>query len=200
MIVELPTIYIRRNNMGDIRVSKISVNVDKKYDDVKISLYKTNELLGILTDEDLNLPPFSTSEVSIKSYQSYCRDLVIELLNNGGIPGYYYEPKSESNSIKYDNSGFKSGIEKYVESIIGNKYGYTMPMTERLNVEERYKDGYIKNATAEFDVRLTQYDIKFVILAEIKSGQLCRPKTIKYNDNEYSFNITNVGRIIKLVQ
>lgn len=185
--------------MGDIRVSKISVNVDKRCDDVKISLYKTNDLLGILTDEDLNLPPFSMSEVSMKAYQAYCRDLVIELLNNGGIPGYYYEPKSEGSSIKYDNAGFKSGIEKYIESVIGDKYGYTIPMTERLNVEERYKDGYIKNATAEFDVRLTQYDIKITVLAEIKSGQLCRPRTMKYGEDEYSFNITNVGRIIKLV-
>jgi hypothetical protein len=186
--------------MCNIRVNRITVNVDKKYDDVKISLYKTNELLGVLTEDDLDLPPFSKSNVSIKAYQMYCKDLVIELLNNDGIPGYYYEPKSENQSIKYDQHGFKSGVGEYVESIIGDKYVYTMPMTERFNVIERYKDGYIKDATAEIDVRLTQYDIKIVILAEIKSGQLCRPKVMKHNNVEYSFNITNVGRIIKLVQ
>lgn len=186
--------------MGDIRVNRIAVNVDKKYDEVKVSLYKTNELLGTLTEEDLRLTPFSQSGVSMKVYQAYCKDLVIELLNNDAIPGYYYEPKSDNHSMKYDSAGFKKGINEYIDSIIGDKYTYKIPMTERIEVSERYKDAYIKNATAEFDVRLTQYDIKIVILAEIKSGQLCRPKIMKYEDTEYSFNITNIGRIIKLVQ
>lgn len=186
--------------MCDIRVNRIAVNVDKKYDDIRVSLYKNNELLGILTEEDLELPLYSKSGVSIKAYQMYCKDLVIELLNNGGIPGYYYEPKLENQSIKYDRSGFKNGIKDYVESIIGDRYEYEMPMTERYDVHDRYKDGYIQNAIGEFDVKLTQYGIKIVVLGEIKSGQLCRPRTIRHNDIEYGFNITNIGRIIKLVQ
>ena len=186
--------------MDGTRVNKITVNVDKKYGEVRISLYKTNELLGTLTDEDLNLPLFSTSGVSIKAYQAYCKDFVIELLNKGGIPGFYYEPKSESQSIKYDPSTFKKGVIEYIDSILADRYEYKVPMTERIDVTERYKDGYIKDAVGEFDVRLTQYDIKIVIVSEIKSGQLCRPKVIKFGDIEYGFNITNVNRIIKSTQ
>lgn len=186
--------------MDGIRVNKITVNVNRKYDDVKISLYKTNDLLGILTDDDLDLPSFSKSGVSIKAYQAYCKDFVIELLNNDGIPGYYYEPKSENNGVKYTQSAFKSGVAEYIESLLCDRYEYKIPMTERIDVIDRYKDGYIKDAVGEFDVRLTQYDIKIVIISEIKSGQLCRPKIIKYDDVEYSFNITNVGRIIKMTQ
>lgn len=186
--------------MCDTRVNKITVSVDRKYNEVRISLYKTNDLLGTLTNEDLNLPSFSESGVSLKAYQTYCKDFVIELLNNNGIPGYYYEPKSENQSIKYDVSKFKSGVNEYIESIIGDKYAYTILMTERIDVTEKYKDNYIKNAVAEFDIKLTQYDIKIVVLAEIKSGQLCRPRIIRHGNTEYSFNITNIGRIIRLVQ
>ena len=186
--------------MDKIRVNKISVNVDKEYDEVKISLYKTNELLGVLTDKDLGLPSYSSSGISIKAYQAYCRDFVIELLNVGGIPGYYYEPKSENDSVKYDDSVFKKGITGYIDKLLDGKYEYKILMTERIEVTERYKDKYIKNATGEFDVKLTEYDIKITIMSEIKSGQLCRPRIIKYNDTEYGFNITNVNRIVKSIR
>ena len=63
--------------MCDIRVNKIAVNVDKDYDEVKISLYRTNSLLGTLSDEDLDIPQFSQSGVSLKAYQLYVKDYVI---------------------------------------------------------------------------------------------------------------------------
>ena len=185
--------------MDGTRVNRITVNVNK-YDETTISLYKTNTLLGTLTEEDLNLPTLDNSGVSLKAYQMYCKDFVIELLNNDGIPGYYYEPKIENESVKYDNSAFKRGVVDYINSLLEDRYEYTIPMTERIDVTERYKDKCIKNAIGEFDVRLTQYDVKLVVISEIKSGQLCRPRIIKHDDTEYSFNITNVGRIIKSTQ
>lgn len=183
-----------------IRVNKITVTVDKNYDDVRVSLYKTNELLGTLTEEDLNLPLYSESGVSLKAYQSYVKDFVIELMNIDGIPGYYYEPKAENEGIKYDPSVFRKGVNDYIEQIIGDKYEYILLMNDGVEVTDRYKDNYIKDATGRFDIRLTQFDIVITILSEIKSGQLCRPRTMEYDGVEYSFNITNVGRIIKAVQ
>lgn len=185
--------------MCNIRVNKITVNVNKKYDEVKISLYRTNELLGVLTENDLDLPPFSTSGVSLKAYQSYCKDYIIELMDKGVLPGYYYEPKSEVQNVKYDTGTFKKGISEYIADILNNKYEYKVLMTERIDTVEKYKDGYVKDATGEFDVRLLQYDIDFVVIGEIKSGQLCRPRVFRYNDTEYNFNITNVNRIVKML-
>lgn len=182
-----------------IRVNRIAISINK-YGETTISLYKTNNLLGILTEDDLDIPLFDSSGVSLKAYQMYCKDFVIELLNNDGIPGYYYEPKSENQGVKYDNSTFKSGVKEYINSLLEGRYEYNILMTERIEVSERYKNMYIKNAVGEFDVRLTQYDIKITVMSEIKSGQLCRPRIMKYNDVEYTFNITNVGRIIKLAQ
>lgn len=180
------------------RVNKITVSVNTKYDETKISLYKTNELLGILTDEELALPSFSNSGVSLKSYQAYCKDYVIELLNNDGIVGYYYEPKAD-NSIKHNTASFKLGVKEYIDAVIKGKYEYSMPMSEKIDIIDRYKDGYIKNAVGEFDIILDQFDVRITVLSEIKSGQLCRPKTILYNNIDYGFNITNIGRIIRSV-
>ena len=187
--------------MENIKVNRITVTMEKGYDDVKISLYKTNELLGTLSDEDLDLPPFSSTGVSQKAYQTYCRDFVIELLNEGGIPGYYYEPRSEvSQSIKYGKADFKRGIAEYVESVIDGKYQYRVMDNERIDITEKYKDNYIKNAVGEIDIKLTDYDIIITVASEIKSGQLCRPKTIRFDNDEYSFNITNIKRIVKSTQ
>lgn len=184
-----------------IRVNRITVNVDTKYDEVKVSLYKTNELLGTLSDEDLELPRYTTSGVSLKAYQTYCKDFVIELMNNGGIPGLYYEPKQSIDRVKYNDATFKSGIAEYIKSMIDERYEYKLLMTERINVVDRYADGYISNATGEFDIRLTQFNnIVITILSDIKSGQLCRPKKMVFNGYEYGFNITNIGQIIKSTQ
>ena len=181
-----------------IRVNKITVNVNKRFDETKISLYKTNEFLGTLDDIDI-IPQFSTSGVSLKAYQEYCRDFVIEMLNNDVIPGYYYEPKSENQSVKYDTSEFKKGVLGYIESILGDKYEYQVLLTEEIDIIDRYSDGCIKNATGEFDVKLLQFDIIITIISDIKSGHLCRPRIFRYDDMEYSFNITNVGRIIRSI-
>lgn len=179
------------------RVNKIAINVDQKYDDVRITLYRTNINLGVLTDEDLKLPRFSQSGVSIKAYTAYCKDLVIALLEKDGIPGYYYEPKAESETIKYEPSLFKSKTCEYVSDILNDKYEYKVLMTEKIDITEQYKDNYIKSATGRFEVMLTQFDIRITIISEIKSGQLCRPKVFEFDGVEYNLNITNINRIIR---
>jgi hypothetical protein len=185
--------------MDKIRVNRITVNIDK-YNEVTISLYRTNVLLGTLTPEDLDIPEFFSTKISAKTYQAYCRDLVIELLNNDGIAGYYYEPKSteHSHSIKYDKSLFIKGTLDYVGALLGDIAHILMD--DRIIITDKYKDAYIKNSTGEFDIKLTQHNITIAVLSEIKSGQLCKPKTMKYNGSEYTFNITNVKKIIKLTQ
>jgi hypothetical protein len=75
-----------------------------------------------------------------------------------------------------------------------------LPMTEEINIIEQYKDKYIKEATGVFDVSLMQYGLRFRVFGEIKSGQLCRPRTIEYNGNQMAFNITNINRIVKQSQ
>ena len=198
-IAPINNIYRMVTNMDDRgqRINKITVNVDKKYGEVRIIFYRTNTKLGEISDEDLDLPSFDSAGVSLNAYKEYCKDFVIEFIDQGGIPGFYYEPKSDGKSVKYDPSNFRNGIKEYIANVIGDKYEYSFPLTEQVNITEQYKDKYIKNANGIFNVNLTQYDITISVLGEIKSGQLCRPRAMEYNGDRMAFNITNINRIVK---
>ena len=183
--------------MEKCRVNRIAVHVDKQNDDTVISLYKTNTLLGIINADDLEIESFQKSGVSMKAYQAYCKDIIINLLDNDGIEGYYYDPKEERDGVKYDVNAFTSACMDYVDNIIGDNYNWKRTHNDDVPQLEQYNDKYIKNARGLFEIIIDGYDIRIQVVAEIKSGQMCRPKTFIYNDIEYPFNITNINRIIK---
>jgi hypothetical protein len=183
--------------MEGIRVNKITVRVNMRDNDTTISLYRTNQLLGTLTEDELHIESFEEAGVSIKAYQMYCRDIVTNLLDNGGIKGLYYEPKSESTTIKYTIGNFREKCREYVKTTIGEAYEFQMTQNDIEHTVDRYKDNYIKDAVVDFEVLLKQYNIRFKVRAEIKSGQACRPRIFIYNNTESNFNVTNVNRIIK---
>lgn len=179
------------------KVNRISVDIDKD-DFTTISLYKTNNLLGVIECENLNIPSFSQSGASRMAYQLFVRDYIINLLDNGGIEGFYYVKKQESDSVKYDNSIFMQKTKEYIENLLGDEYKFRI--TQDYNIEsEKYKNGYIKNATAKFPLTIMKGSdiIKCKLLCNIKSGQMCKPKSILYSDEEFSFNITSIRKIFK---
>lgn len=184
-------------NMDKCRVNRITVNVDKHTDDTIISLYKTNTLLGTINADDLEIESFHRSGVSMKAYQAYCKDIIINLLDNGGIEGYYYDPKEEREGVKYDASTFGSACMEYVGNVIGDNYDWKRTYADEMLQTEQYNDKYIKNAKGSFEVVINGFDIRLQIIAEIKSGQMCRPRTFIYDGIEHTFNITNINKIIK---
>lgn len=177
-----------------IKVNRISVNVDKY--DTRISLYKTNQLVGFFYGDDIGVDPIAKCGVSLKAYQMYIRDLVINLLDNGGIEGYYYEPKQDSAGVKYDVTSFAKKMQEYVQDTIGEKYEFMLIRDYNMEVE-KYKDGYIKDAVARMKLILKNEDLEMILICMIKSGQACRPRTIEYKNEEYSFNITAVNKLVK---
>lgn len=183
--------------MEGIRVNKITVNIDSKNNDTTISLYRTNQLLGSMTEDELHIQSFRDSGVSIKAYQMYCKDVVTNLLDNGGIEGFYYEPKTDATSIKYTTNDFRNKCRDYIKSVVGDTYEFTMTQNDIEHNVDRYKDKYIKDAIIDFEVLLKQYNIRFKVRAEIKSGQACRPKVFIYNNTEFNFNVTNINKIVK---
>jgi hypothetical protein len=182
--------------MEKCRVNRITVNIDKNTDDTVISLYKTNTLLGVINADDLEIDSFQKSGVSAKAYQAYCKDIVINLLDNGGIDGYYYDPKEERTGMKYDASSFATACMEYVSNVIGDNYEWKRTQNDEVDLEQ-YGDNFIKNGRGLFEIRIEGYDAKLKIIAEIKSGQMCRPRAFIFQDKEYTFNITNINRIIK---
>ena len=184
--------------MEKCRVNRITVNVDKRADDTIISLYKTNTILGIINADDLEIESFQKSGVSLKAYQAYCKDIVINLLDNGGISGYYYDPKEERTGQKYGVSEFGTSCIEYITGLIGDRYEWKRNYDDDISEMEQYNDKYIKNAKGSFGISIVGFDIKLHVIAEIKSGQMCRPKIFVYNNTEYTLNITNINRVVKL--
>lgn len=183
--------------MEKYRVNRITVNVDKHSDDAVISLYKNNTLLGTVNTDLLGIDSFEKSGVSMKAYQAYCRDVMINLLDNGGVEGYYYDPKEEREGVKYDASAFAGACMEYVGNVLDDSYNWKRTHNDDIQQMEKYNDNYIKNAVGLFGILIEGYGVKLQVVAEIKSGQMCRPKTFMYKEVSYTFNITNINRIVK---
>jgi hypothetical protein len=174
-----------------------------------VSLYRTNTKLGEVSNEDLAIPDFKQSNMPNKMvYMNYCRDFMINLLENGGVEGYYYEAKQtvdDGKPKKYDKGTFESGaydmLTRTLESILGSthiKYE-VMKYDTQVEVTEKYKDNYVKYAKADFSVSLEAGGKCEVIIVPVhmKSGQMCKPKTIVYDGIERSFNMTTINNIMR---
>ena len=185
--------------MDKYRVNRITVNIDKRTDDTVISLYKTNTLLGTINADELDIESYQKSGVSMKAYQAYCRDIIINLLDNDGIEGYYYDPKEERTGTKYDVSAFGTACMDYVSDIINDKYSWKRTYNDEISQMEQYDDKYIKNAKGSFEILINGFGIKLQVIAEIKSGQMCRPRVFTYDNIEHALNITNINKIIKSI-
>lgn len=175
------------------RVNKVSAIFED--DNVRISLYRTNIKLVETTSYSLGVPPFSECGMPSKTlYINYCKDLIINLLENGGIDGYYYEPKQISDTQKYDKSGFTHGAIKSLSEILDSlQIKYEMRGEPDVEIIEKYKDNYVKDAKTDIRVKIGNNIV--TIPVEIKSGQMCKPKIFKTEENEFSLNITNLNKL-----
>lgn len=191
------------------RVNRVAVLLNG--DGAIVSLYRTNTKLGEVSNTDLGIPNFKQSSMPNKMvYMNYCRDFMINLLENGGVEGYYYEAKQTTDDDgkpkKYDKGTFESGahdmLAKTLDSILGGntsiKYEI-MKYDTQVEVTEKYKDNYVKYAKADFSVSLEAGSKCEVIIVPVhmKSGQMCKPKTIVYDGIERSFNMTTINNIMR---
>lgn len=190
------------------RVNRVAVQLNG--DGAIISLYRTNTKLGEVTNEDLAIPEFKQSNMPNKMvYMNYCRDFMINLLENGGIEGYYYEAKQtvedDGKPKKYDKATFENGaynmLTKTMDTILGSthiKYEIMRHDTQ-IEVTEKYKDNYVKYAKADFSVSIEAGNKCEVIIVPVhmKSGQMCKPKTIIHDGIERSLNMTIINNIMR---
>lgn len=190
------------------RVNRVAVLLSG--DGAIVSLYRTNTKLGEVNNTDLGIPDFKNSNMPNKMvYMNYCRDFMINLLENGGVEGYYYEAKQtvddDGKPKKYDKSTFQSGasnvLEKTLDSILGSshiKYE-VMKHDTQVEVTEKYKDNYVKYAKADFSVSIESGDKCEVIIVPVymKSGQMCKPKMLVHDGIERSLNMTTINNIMR---
>lgn len=191
------------------RVNRVAVLLNG--DGAIVSLYRTNTKLGEVSNEDLAIPNFKQSNMPNKMvYMNYCRDFMINLLENGGVEGYYYEPKQtvegDGKPKKYDKGTFESGaydmLTRVMDGILGSsahiKYEI-MRYDTQVEVTEKYRDNYVKYAKADFSVSIESGDKCEVIIVPVhmKSGQMCKPKTVVHDGIERSLNMTTISNIMR---
>lgn len=191
------------------RVNRVAVLLNG--DGAIVSLYRTNTKLGEVSNEDLAIPNFKQSNMPNKMvYMNYCRDFMINLLENGGVEGYYYEAKQtvedDGKPKKYDKSTFQSGaydvLAKTMDGILSSsahiKYDIMRNDTQ-VEVTEKYKDNYVKYAKADFSVSIEAGNKCEVIIVPVymKSGQMCKPKMLVHDGIERSLNMTTINNIIR---
>ena len=176
------------------KINRITVQVDMEEDEAIINLYKTNQLIGRVEYQKIDILSPRDSELSIKAYCEYAKDVMINLIENGGLNGFYYEEKQKIEGIKFGMSEFRSGTKDFISKIL-DEIEFTMTGNDTNQLVEQYGDGFIKNATVDFGIAIK--DIRLQVRSEIKSGQLCRPRTMIYDGEEQVFNITNVKHIMK---
>ena len=125
------------------KVNRITVMLDE--DEARITLYKTNTKLAEISNYDIDIPPFYESGAANKSvYQAYCKEVVMNLLQNGGIEGYYYEEKQKSEDTtvgrKYGVGEFGGAIKsKLMEILDGMEMPYQI-RTGEPDVTNIYRD------------------------------------------------------------
>lgn len=175
-----------------------------------VSLYRTNTKLGEVSNLDLGIPDFKHSNMPNKMvYMNYCRDFMINLLENSGVDGYYYEAKQtveDGKAKKYDKSTFAEGAYDILTRTMDNmlnssahiKYGIMRNDTQ-VEITEKYKDNYIKYAKADFSISLEAGDKCEVIIVPVymKSGQMCKPKTIIHDGIDRSLTMTSINNILR---
>jgi len=179
-------------------------------DMVTMSLYKTHTRLTTLTNEDVGIKPFSESGASNKpAYTAYCKEVLINLLQNDGITGFYYDPKSQQEQEngmprKFDANTFATWSKQIVKDTITkmkliNTAIHVSDNDIIPNITETYKDGHIKYANAEIPISIKHGDqsLGASVLSEIRSGQMTKPKKFKVGDKELGFNPTAIKSIVK---
>ena len=191
------------------RVNRVAVLLSG--DGAIVSLYRTNTKLGEVSNNDLAIPDFKQSNMPNKMvYMNYCRDFMINLLENGGVEGFYYEAKQtvedDGKPKKYDKATFESGayntLTKVLDSILGSsahiKYDI-MKYDTQVEVTEKYKDNYVKYAKADLSVSFESGDKCEVVIVPVymKSGQMCKPKVMVHDGIERSLNMTTINNILR---
>ena len=185
----------------------MTVCIGEDYEPAIISMYRTNTKLVEIDSDQLEIPRMcDIPEVGKIKYQQYCKDLVIHLLEHGGIEGYYWEPKkaqvdADGKEIvrKFSRSTFRSEAINRLSAMLDQmevQYTINQFADDSVEITDKYKDGNIKFGTTNIVVKVGQHSIS--VPFELKSGQMCKPKIFNMQDGTtHSLNTTNIHKLLK---
>lgn len=190
------------------RVNKVTARFDGEM--VVLTMYKTNDKLGTLTSKDIGMGEVIPEGVKKQAYLEQCKDVLVQLLNNNGVQGFYYDDASyqQENGIpkKLDSVTFTSTAVNLLSESLGEigesakLDDYSFNSDVRANITESYKDGYIKYASIVFPVSFTRDGLTFKgeVEVSVKSGQFCKPKSVTLDTGKtMNLNARNVAGLFK---
>lgn len=194
--------------MNKQRVNKITARFDDN--EAIITMYRTNRKLAQISNVELGIDNHDGTKSSKTSYLLYCKDVVKDLLMNDGISGLYFDDKYDTEGefpSKFDRNNFHDSAGRYsyniVKKLIAGIDGSTdiivIDSDNTTVVEETYKDGHIKYGSVDvnMDIIVNDNTTKITVPVNIRSGQLCKPKTVVGIDGEeMSLNMTNMRKIL----
>lgn len=196
-----------------VRVNKVTAYVGERYELSIVTLYRTNTKLAEITNTQLGVPNIEDTDVERSTYQQYLKDLTIHLLEQGGIDGFYWDPKKVEEKPddgqvirKFTASQFRSEaisrLSAQMDAIAADTnmtYKINEYTTEEVTVDDRYKDGKVKFGSTVITMTCTMDKSEVVqVKAEIRSGQICKPKVFTTQDGTtHSLNITTLTRLLK---
>lgn len=169
-------------------------------------MYRTNSKLVEIDSNDLGIPLMcDVPEVGKIKYQQYCKDTAIHLLEQGGIEGYYWEPKKKQEVVdgkavvrKFNKSTFRQEAINRLSNMladIGTEFTINQYVDEEVTVDGLYKDGNIKYGSTIITAKINSTIIK--VKFELRSGQMCKPKQFQVDNVTYAFNTTNINKLVK---
>lgn len=187
-----------------IRINRVTVNMGEDFEPAVISMYRTNTKLIEIDNTQIGIPMLcDVPEVGKVKYQQYCKDTAIHLLEQGGIEGYYWEPKKKQVTAdgkeivrKFNKSTFRQEAANRLSAMledIGVQFTVNQYTDDTIEVQDRYKDGNIKYGWTIIAAKISSTTIK--VKFELRSGQMCKPKQFMVDDQVYSFNTTNIGKL-----
>lgn len=195
------------------RVNKVTVWIGEDTEPAIITLHRTNTKLAEITNRQLEVPDLCDAGVDRNTYQQYLKDLTIHLLEQGGIEGFYWEPKKVEEAPdggqvirKFTKSEFRTEainrLSAQLDAMIEDTnvtYKINKFKGDEVEVTDRYKDGKVKyGTTIIFATIEMDKSIEVQITAEIRSGQICKPKTFTTSDGQkHQLNITTLTRLLK---
>ena len=197
---------VKRENKQRVNIITTRFDGDRNI----ITLYRTNRKLAQISNIDLGIDSFDRERHNNKmAYLRYCKDITQDLLINGGISGFYFDSKQNSNGgfpNKFNRNNFVKYAGQYVkntiESILANKMMVDIQVDTGdtlATVQEEYKDGSVKYGEVMINILMTSDSGQILntrVPVFIKSGQMCKPKIIIHNGSEMSLNLTNLKAIL----
>jgi len=181
-----------------IEVNKITAIVENNGCEIKI--YKTKNHITTISNMEIQVPSLSSLEINSVQYADYCKLIVQNLLENGGITHggikLMWQPKEKTEKLT------RTTVSALVQGdLIHRLFEMGLEECEILKTiilnDGNFKNGSLSHADVIMSTLIEEKE--FRIVTNVKSGQLTKPQLVRLKDEDIDvkFNVTNIRAKLK---